>query len=204
MPALLGHLNLTGLTTQRDVTPFPDLLAVFLGHAEHLGDHIDREQGGEILHHVEVIGVGRRHVAVDRLGHHRSHVLDGSGREDLVHQAAHVPVLGRVHDDDHFHGRRFVRLQHRQVEAVGRRVRSEVLEGHRDVLVPGERVEVVLLVVIDRGFFPHPPVELVRPVEEVLGERIEDEFGSGHSSSMEVACRGHCRTASFTCLRSPG
>ena len=48
-----------------------------------------------------------------------------------------------------------------------------VLERRGHILVAGQRVEVVLVAVVDRRLAPHPSVELVRVVEELLRERVE-------------------------------
>ena len=66
--------------------------------------------------------------------------------------------------------------------------------------MPGQRVEVVLLVVVDRRFLAHAPVDLPRAVEELLGERVEDDFGCGHIARSDEGIvtvaddglTGHC------------
>jgi hypothetical protein len=83
-------------------------LPVFLRHAEHLGDHFDREQRGEILDDIEPTRVDLGEVTLDRHGDHRLQTLDRARREDLVDQAAHLTVLRRIHHDDHLHRQRFV------------------------------------------------------------------------------------------------
>ena len=69
---------------------------------------------------------------------------------------------------------------HAQIAAARRRERLVVLERRRDVLVPGQGVEVLFLVVVQRRLVAHPPVDLVRIVEVLLARRGEHHFGLGH------------------------
>ncbi len=143
----------------------------------------------KVLDGVKIVRIDAAQILLDLLGDHAFLSLDRARREDLVEQAAHVAVPGRVHEDDHLRPglRRQFAFPHRfQVDTVGRRVRLEVLERRCDVFVPGQRVEVVLLAVVDRRFLAHSAVRLVGPVEEVLGKRIENQFCLGHCILLRV------------------
>ena len=59
------ELDLPRLAMQALVDPVPDLLAELLGHAGHPGDHLDGERAGEVLHDVEVVGIGLAQVVLD-------------------------------------------------------------------------------------------------------------------------------------------
>ena len=85
-------------------------------------------------------------------------------------------------------------LDHVQVAAAGGRERLVVLERRRHVGVPGQRVEVVFLVVIDRSLVTHPPVYLVGVVEVLLRIRVELQFWLRHG----LLFRGGLPTASVT------
>lgn len=175
------HLDLAGLAVQRRVYPQAHLLDVLVGHSEHRRDHLDRERRGELLHGVELIAVDGVEVLVDRRGDHRFLGLHGPRREHLVQHASHVPVLRGIHELEELDVRwRSSGFHHGQIKAVGRRERLEILEGCRHVLVTGQRVEVALFVVVDRLFIAHPPVYLVRIVEELLRERIEYQARRRH------------------------
>src|SRR6185312_8639952 len=50
----------------------------------------------------------------------------------------------------------------------------------RDVLVPAQRIEVVLVVVVQRGFVTKPLPDRVRIVVDVEIERVVIKFGGGH------------------------
>ncbi len=158
----------------------PDLLAVFLGHTGHPGDDLHRERTGEVLHDVEVVGIDRAQVLVDHLDDRLALRLDRPGGERLVEQAAHVAVLGWIHEDDRLLLGGNAPPHHRQVAAARRRVRLEVFERGRHVLMAGQRVEVLFFVVIQGRVFAHPPIDVERVVEVVLGVWIEDDFRFCH------------------------
>jgi hypothetical protein len=176
---LLGHLELSGLDLQALVDPVPDLLAELLGDAGHPGDHLDRERTGEVLHHVEVVRIDLAEIVLDELDDGLALGLDGPRREGLVEQAAHEPVFGRIHEDDRLL-EPLSGLDHRQVAPAGRRERLVVLERRRHVGMAGQGVEVLFLVVVQRGLVAHAAVDVVRIVEIVLRIRVELQFRLGH------------------------
>ena len=144
------ELDLTRLAVQARVDPVPDLLAEVLGHPGHPGDDLDGERAGEVLHDVEVVRIGLAEVVLDELDDGLLLRLDRAGRERLVEQAAHVPVFGRVHEDDRLL-RHLAGAHHAEVASARRRERLVILERRRHVLVPGQRVEVLFLVVVQRA-----------------------------------------------------
>jgi hypothetical protein len=177
-----GIPDLPGFAGQTCVDPVPHLLAVLVFDTGHSGDHLDRERRGEVLDDVELVAGDPAQEAVDLFD---DGVLLGLYRarcERLVEQTAHVPVIRWIHEDDGFL-RRFVALHHRQVASAGGRERLVVLESRGHVRVPGEGVEVLVGAVVQRRFVAHPPVDLERIGEVLLGERIENEFGRRHSGS---------------------
>ena len=200
--ALLGHVDLTGLTMQRGVHPLATCWRYSSGTPSIWVITSTGKNAEKSFTTSNRSASDLGDVAVDGLGHHRPHRLDGPRGEHLVDQAAHLPVLGRIHEDDHLRHHRFVGPDRRQVQTVRRRIRLEVLVGRRDILVPRQRIEVVLLVVVHRRLLAHAPVNLPRPVEELLGERIEDELGRSQWISLSAPTRA-CADVTLRGSRSP-
>ncbi len=66
----------------------------------------------------------------------------------------------------------------RQIDTVSGGEGFVILERRCDVLVAGQRVEVVPVAVVNRGgLLPHPAIDVIRIREEVLGERVEFDRG---------------------------
>ena len=77
--------------------PGGDLLLVGVGHAEHLGDHVEGQREGELGDHVAGAALGHRvEHRVDQLLDPRSQRLDRRGREGLAHESAQARVVGWV------------------------------------------------------------------------------------------------------------
>ena len=78
-------------------------VAVGVGHAEHVGDHPERQREREVGDHVHR-AVAARHDGVERvvdqLLHAGRQLLDRPGREHLLHQPAEAGVVGRVEVED--------------------------------------------------------------------------------------------------------
>ena len=187
------QLDLARLAMQASVDPVPDLLAEVLGHAGHPGDDLDGERAGEVLHDVEVVRIRLAEVVLDELDDGLALRLDGPRRERLVEQAAHVPVIRGIHEDDRFL-RHLTAAHHAEVAPTGRRERLVILERHGHVFVAGQRVEVLFLVVIDRSLVAHPPINFVGVVEVLLRIRAELQFWLRHG----LLFRGGLPTASVT------
>ena len=145
-----------------------------LWDAEHRGDDLDRERRSELLDHVEFVTVDGAEVFVDDSSDHRSAQLDCARGEKFVQHASHLPMFRRIHElQQPDFRRRSACLHHGEVHTVCGGVRFVVLVCRGHILVAGQRVEVVLVAVVDRRLAPHPSVELVRVVEELLRERVE-------------------------------
>ena len=183
--ALLVRLDLAGFAVHRRVGPQPCVLHVVLRDAEHRRDDFDGERRGELPHHVELVAVDRAEILVDDRGDRRPLSLDRPRGEQLVQHAAHVAMFRRIHELQQSDvRRRSTGPHHGQVDSISRRVRLGSLERRGDVLVAGERVEVVLLAVVHRRVLSHPPVDLVRVVEELLRERIECQHRRRHAGTV--------------------
>jgi hypothetical protein len=76
------------------------LLPVCSGHAEHRGDHLDREQRCEVFDGVERRRIELPRIASDGLAHKGFQRRDRSRREDTVDQLAHPFVFRRIQADD--------------------------------------------------------------------------------------------------------
>jgi hypothetical protein len=94
--ALFVGFDLPGFAAHDRVGPQPHLLHMCLGHPEHRGDHLDREQRGEVGDGVEFVAVDGAEVLVDDGGDHRVPRPDRAGSEQLVQHAAHMAVHRRI------------------------------------------------------------------------------------------------------------
>jgi hypothetical protein len=105
-----------GIEPERLLGVGEDLLAVGLGDAHHVGDHVQRQPEGEVVH--EVGRVAAPQAVDDGVGAGAELVLQGGdppGREALVHDLAHLDVLVAVEVDEQVHlrlGRRAGRDLH--------------------------------------------------------------------------------------------
>ncbi len=121
-----------------------------LGHAQQGADHPRRQDRREVLHVVER---ARSHVGVEQLGADGAHVVlertHPAWRERPRHQGPNLGVVGRVEQDQH--GVAAPRLRGHQLEhdPVVRAEALRVAARRLHVLVAAQRVEVVLLVVVD-------------------------------------------------------
>ena len=161
------------------VHPFANLLAVFLRHTEHLCDHFDREQRGEVLYDIERFGLGASRCS-GRWSRSpwRRNASMARGVKTLLTRLRICRCSGGSMMMIIFASHRFVWLAPAPGRAVCRRIGFKVLVRGGYIFVPGQRVEVMLLVVVDRRFLAHSPVDLPGTVEELLGERVEDELRS--------------------------
>ena len=94
----VGHHVLGVLAPDHPVAPLEELVPVFLRHAEHLGDHLERHLGGDVDDEVALAGSitsSRILLVSSRMcGLEHAHL---AGREAAVHELAVARVLGRVH-----------------------------------------------------------------------------------------------------------
>src|ERR1700759_2038318 len=182
--AFFAELDLAWLPVQAGVNPVPYLLTVVRRHSGHRGDDFDRERPGEVLDDVEMIGIDRTQVFFDHFDDWVVLRLDGSWGGRLVDQAAHVAVLRGVHEDDGPLLGGYALAHHRQVAAARGRESLEVLERGSHVLMAGQRVEVLFLVVVERGVLTHSSINVERVGEVLLGERIKDDLWLGHCTLL--------------------
>ncbi len=179
------------------VGPAEQLVPIGPRHAEHLGDHGDRDLGRDVAHEVAV-GHARRFVQ-DFTRHARDlvvHGADGARREPVARHLAVPSVVGRVHVEQvprrPFLGRRQILREHRHPGLVQEEL--GLLADPDDVGVLGdrpERIDVRALVPEHRIVIPHPgPFGVWIPVllvvlgrREIEGGGIEGAFRHGRVSS---------------------
>ena len=99
---LLADRVLGILAADHPVAPLEELVPIFERHAEHLGDHLQRQLGGDVDDEVAIALFERR---VEDLRHHladvRAERVDHARRESAVDQRAVARVIGRVHREHH-------------------------------------------------------------------------------------------------------
>ena len=191
------------------VAPLEQLVPVFLGNAEHLGDHLEGELGGDVDH--EVGGALLDHLVEDPVGLLADAVLEGAdlpGGEAAVDQLAVARVLGRVHREH-------------EVAPLLEVVRDRLLEHHdpaallvggvrRAVAAYGDHVGVLgddpeagavgLRMLVYRRLVPEEREPLVR---DALGEAVAVEqvdVGELHgypSGAGDVATLVRCPATGF-------
>ena len=78
--ALLG--GGVGVEAEGELGPLEDLLAVLLGHADQVGDRVQRQPQRDVAHEVALAALGDRvDHRVDPCLHLRGEVVDAAGRE---------------------------------------------------------------------------------------------------------------------------
>ena len=172
-----ARLELARLAAQADVDLVPDLLALSLGDADHARDDLDGERPGELGDDVEFVRVADRvEEAADDLADHRLERGDGAGREHAADERAEPVVLGRVHHDDAAVARDELGVclpEGEELDAVRAGEPLPIAVRGHDVGEARQRVEPVLLAVVDRRLVAEAPVHLARVVEVLVRERIE-------------------------------
>jgi hypothetical protein len=126
---------------------------------------------------VEIFGIRRGEKTIDLFDDQFSLTLDGAWGEHLVDQIAHPAMLGRIHHDDQ-RRHRITGLHHLEIDSARRRERFGIFDGRHHIGVPGQRVEIVILAVVDRLLIAHPTVGGEGGIEEVAGKRIKHDFRS--------------------------
>ena len=172
-------------------------LAVGLGHAHEVVEHLRREPLGEVVDEVELRPVTQRvEVLPDRRFDVALERADTLRRERLGDEPAQTGVQRRVVDaEEARHERRAVEpldVQLVEHDALGAAVGHPVLVGGLDILVARQGPEVVGVVAVDGGVVPQPPVGLPRSVEEVVGQRIEFHTSGPLSRSRLMRRPGSC------------
>ena len=177
----LGHDAL--LEAQPLVDVVPDRLLVLLGDAEQHPDGAHGDLAAEVGDEVETAGADQRVQLAGREGADLG--LDGRhapGREDAAHEATVQLVVRRVLEDEQAWRQLRARLDDLEDRALGRAVRLPLPEAALHILVATHRVEVVLLVVIERRLVAQPLPHRVRigVDPEVVGVVVELRRGGGH------------------------
>ena len=89
-----------GVEPEGELGPLEHLLAVLLGHADEVGDRVQRQPHRDVAHEVALAAVGDRvDHRVDPCLHVRGEVVDATGREAGADELAQLRVLGRVEAD---------------------------------------------------------------------------------------------------------
>ena len=121
--------------------------------------------------------------AADDLADHRLERGDGAGREHAADERAEPVVLGRVHHDDAAEARDELGVAFESVDSSMPCALENPCQSRCAVDDVGEarqRVEPVLLAVVDGRLVAQSPVHLARVVEVLVRERIELDGLSGH------------------------
>src|SRR5439155_1507417 len=121
-----------------------DVLPVLARDAEHLGDHRERDDGGERLDEVDLGAIGHeRERLVDDPAHRRPLELERLRRELLAQEIAVPAVLGRVHVEQmaEWRGVGGRLLLGKDPEPRGDDEPPVVAQDGAAVLVPGDRPE---------------------------------------------------------------
>ena len=124
----------------------------------------------EVGRKVEVAGADQR---IEQLRAHRSDRRlqpgDLAGREHPRQQAAMDRVRGRILEDQRARREHDARFEQVECHASTRDERLPIDVGALDVVEAAQRVEVVLLVVVERRFVTDPTEEGMRVVPDLLG-----------------------------------
>ena len=103
MMSLDVQLRQHGLEAERErVRPAAEQVAVGVGHAEHVGDHLEREREREVGDDLQAVAARHHRVerVVDELLHAGRQLLDGPWGEDLLDDPADAGVVGGIDVED--------------------------------------------------------------------------------------------------------
>jgi hypothetical protein len=95
----------------------------------------------------------------------------------------------RFHPDDRLVVLVLAELDLLQRDAARGRVGLEILETCCDVRVSAQRIEVVLLAVVDGRLVSHAPIRLIGIVVMLFGERIEHHSRRRHRITQPLPAR---------------
>ena len=169
------HVGHALLAVHDRVGPGAQLVAIGLGHAEHLADHVHRQLAGEVADEVAAPGCDERDRCgwLRELADARLELGDAARREAARHQRAHARVARRVHGEER-HRRVRARMRRRRVErdAVAVREARDVAKAGEHVGVARQRPEAEPLVAIDRRLGAQLGVDRVRILVDLVGVGI--------------------------------
>ena len=189
--AVLGARHrLAGLGAHRFVGVVPDRLLVFLGDAEQHADHPHRHLRAEILDEVEAPGADERVEAAaqySRILGSSALILRGVNiRASSLRWMSWIGGSSKISD-----ARRNLHVRTLINSRMAPRAGAEGLVVHQrlvDVGEPADRVEVVLLVVVQRLLFAQPPEHRVRIGVEV--DVVGVEVDSLNVGAVGTGCHG--------------
>ena len=184
--------GLAGLGAQVFIDARLHALEVFLGDAEQHADDAQRHFGAEIIDEIEAPAFNQR---VQRLGAkgadlrlQRVHLF---GREHAGEQAAMHGVQRRVFEDENAGRDGHVLLDDLKNAAAAGDEGIAVEQAALDILVAAHRVEIILLVVIERRFLAQPgPGRIgVGEIFWIIRVPMAPQSHSQRSSQL-LQCRG--------------
>ena len=188
-----AHAALVGVAlvdVQGLVGELAELVGVAVRVPDEGEDHRGRQQTGERADVVELV------LAVDGVEELAAEqpdatfeVGDRTRREGPGHELAQARVLGRVLHDHHRDVLVGLGGDHLEHDAVARLERLGVDEPVEDVVVAAQRVEVVLLVVVDGRFVTEPTPHRIRVGVDRVVPRVVVDVGDGHGPSVRRARR---------------
>ena len=156
--------------------------------AHQLGDHVHREQAGEVGDEVERAGLeGRAEVGDGQRPDALLHGRHPARREALADDGAHAGVPGRVHGEER-HGAVGVGPEGGRVEgdAVGVRVVVHVAERREHVGMARIGEEVEVLVVEDRRLRPQAGVGRIGVLVDAVVVGAVSQRGHGRHGAVPV------------------
>ena len=169
-------------------------LLVLFGDAEQHADRAHRDLGAEVSDEVEPALADER---VERAGGVGAHLgLDGGQpprREHAAEQAAVQVVVRRVLEDEHARRHLDLRLDDLEHRALGGAVGLPLVEALLDVLVAAERVELVLLVEVERRLVAQPLPDRIRIGVDFEVVRVVVRRRRGHGHHVSLAAPGRSR-----------
>ena len=191
-----------GVEAEGELGPLEDLLAILLGHADEVGDRVQREPQRDVAHEVALAALGDRidHRVDPRL-HVRGEVVDATGREPRADELAQLRVLGRIEAD---HEQRRTRLV-AEVGAVGEeRVRRvpEAVPVARDALHVGVTAHGPVAVLPARMVVVRDRVGLAQLPEHLVREPLRIGRGVVQGRTV-VGTDAHAHAPRSRCL-APG
>ncbi len=200
--------RLAGLGAQLRIGVVADHLLVVLGDTEKRADHLHRHLRAEIGDEVEPVGTDQRIEALRTVvTDHRLECVDLPGREHPRQELAVDVVDRRVLENDRAGRNLDIGLDELDDRTARR---AERLMVHQRLVHVGEaaqRVEVVLLVVVQRRFLTKPPERRVRIGVDADVVRVEvhvADGGFGGTGGHGVAFRrdrgGGIRHMDYNCL----
>ena len=185
-------MRLAAIDVEQLVGEIAEMIAIAFRDTHHLRDDPHRERGGQIAVDIHVaLVLNLVQELRDRRAHERPPCLHGAGREELVHDRAHVGVCGAVLLDELVAAERADPMEEVEVVGVDRRVWGAfvrandcgreglvVPEHPHHVLVARDHPELVGRVPVHRILFAEAGEERIRVSDDIRREqRVEVDGG---------------------------